>query len=144
MTASSDRTAPRRRRVIAATVALALAATSTACVAKKSTKSPGLTISGPGPEIVVGGLMIAGGVWLVHDDDRKDTQGPIDLTGLETVIGLGVAVIGVVLVGHGIFRLTRPAPAPAPMGPPMGGPPGSPPASLDTSQLWVPGLPARP
>ncbi|MCE9573693.1 MAG: hypothetical protein K8W52_11100 [Deltaproteobacteria bacterium] len=128
------------RSAVAALVALALVATTTTgCVAKKSTNRPGLTISGPGPEIVAGGIMVAGGIWLIHDDDRKDTQGPINLTGLETVIGLGVALVGAVMIGHGIFRLTRPAPAPAPMGPPMGGPGAQTREPLDTSRLWFPG-----
>jgi hypothetical protein len=129
------------RRAIAATVAIALVAT-TGCVAKKSTNHAGLTISGPGPEIAVGGLLVLGGAWLIHDDDRKTSQGPIDLTGLETLIGIGVALVGLVSIGHGIYRLTVGAPAPAPMGPPMGGPPMGGPPALDTSQLWVPGVPA--
>jgi hypothetical protein len=116
-------------RGLALLVAVAMgAAPMTACTAQRgSGSSSTIKISGPGPEIAVGALMIVGGVALARDAGTGEDQYNLQQTVF--LIGVGVAVVGAVLVGHGVYRLTRPAPQQPPgppVAPPMG--PGATPA----------------
>ena len=105
----------RGSRGLVAIVAVAvLFASSVGCVAKKNTSKPGITLSGPGPEILGGGLLVVGGAYIAYEVGTQKDQ--FNLQQTITALGVGVAILGAVLIGHGIYRLTRPAPAAPPPG----------------------------
>jgi hypothetical protein len=83
------------------------------CAAKQTGSSGNTyTLSGPGPEIVGGGLLIVGGVAVARSagegDDHYNTASTV------FAIGVGIAVIGAIVLGHGVYRLANPPPAATP------------------------------